>query len=355
VTGADRETSTLSATLALQAASCDALGCTFYGDLLRAMATDADAGGPVAIALAPYAAAPPPDAYALRVLGGVHRRVLAGAEPELAAHFPSVGGDGDAQAAWLLVRALVARGCPEIDDALLRPPQTNEVGRAAALVGGFLVVAQETGLPVRALEVGTSAGLNLRLDRFRYEQGGHGFGPVDAPVRFEGLWPGATPPFGAPLEIVERAGCDRSPIDPTDRDGRLRLLSYVWPDPPERFTRARAACAIAAEVPATVDTADAVEWLPEQLAEVRAGVATVVFHSVFWQYLSDGARASLRATLHEAGARARPDAPLAWLRLEPDPAVMTHPELRLTVWPGGQERHLADAHFHLGPIHWPPP
>jgi hypothetical protein len=33
-------------------------------------------------------------------------------------------------------------------------PQTNEVGRSGVLVGGFMQVAKETGLPLRVLEIG---------------------------------------------------------------------------------------------------------------------------------------------------------------------------------------------------------
>ncbi len=36
---------------------------------------------------------------------------------------------------------------------------------------------------------------------------------------------------------------------------------------------------------------------------------------------------------------------------------MTHTELRLTLWTGTDapiERHLADAGFHFGPVHWHP-
>ena len=47
------------------------------------------------------------------------------------------------------------------------PPQTNEVGRAAALLGGLRHVAAEAQLPIRLIEVGASAGLNLRADHFR--------------------------------------------------------------------------------------------------------------------------------------------------------------------------------------------
>jgi hypothetical protein len=37
------------------------------------------------------------------------------------------------------------------------------------LIGGFLRVAAMTRRPLRLLEVGSSAGLNLRWDHYRYE------------------------------------------------------------------------------------------------------------------------------------------------------------------------------------------
>ena len=40
---------------------------------------------------------------------------------------------------------------------LNRPPQTNEVGRAAALLGGLRHVTAEAALPVRLVEIGASA------------------------------------------------------------------------------------------------------------------------------------------------------------------------------------------------------
>ena len=49
-----------------------------------------------------------------------------------------------------------------------QPPQTNEVGRSAELIGGLLLFDREFGLPVRLFEIGTSAGLNLRAEHYRY-------------------------------------------------------------------------------------------------------------------------------------------------------------------------------------------
>ena len=346
--------------LRYQAAACAFLDSRFYDALLTNMAADAAGGGPTLRLFEPFAATMVDDAYALRALGGIHFRVMRGNEPTLAAHYPSTGGDGDASAAWPPFLMLLDAPPPELVDALLRPPQTNEVGRSASLLGGFLAVAEEFGSPLRVLELGASAGLNLQFDRYRYEQGVAGFGPTDSPVRFTDLWSEVPLPFGAPLHVAERRGCDRDPIDVSDPDDRLRLLSYVWPDVTVRFERTRAALDIAAADPPRIDRADAAPWLIEHLPGRSSGPATVVFHSIVWQYLPDETAASVRASLEAAGAAATREAPVAWLRLEPDQTWRTearpppaHAELRLRVWPGGDDRHLADVSFHTGPLRSP--
>jgi hypothetical protein len=61
------------------------------------------------------------------------------------------------------------------------------------------------------------------------------------------------------------------------------------------------------------------------------------------QYLPQEERAEFRRLVEEAGAAAGPGAPLAWLRMEP---AGERAEVRLTLWPGGEERLLAGATYH---------
>ncbi len=347
---------TLAEYLRLEAVGLGEIGSPFYAELERSMADDIEAGGPVWDILESRAGLPFDDALALRLLGGVHRMVLAGSAPPLARHYPSTGGDGDAASAWWHFRDLVASRPPEVVDALARPPQTNEVGRSASLVPGFLHVATSTGLPLRLLELGASAGLNLRVDRYRYEQGGVGWGDPGSAVRFDDLWPDATPPLGASASIASRAGCDHDPIDASQPEAALTLLSYIWPDQQHRLDRTRAALDIAAGFPVDVARANIEDWLAEQLAAPVPGVTTVVFHSIVWQYLAEPTRESVLATLDAAGARATAEAPLAYLRLEPSPVTYFPAELRLTMWPGATSaatsHRLAISGFHYGPVTW---
>jgi hypothetical protein len=75
-------------------------GSRFYEVLLDRMADDVVAGGVVWTVLEAHAEDPATEVPGIRLLGGVHRLVLQGRAPELAPYYPSVGGDGDADACW---------------------------------------------------------------------------------------------------------------------------------------------------------------------------------------------------------------------------------------------------------------
>jgi hypothetical protein len=151
------------------------------------------------------------------------------------------------------------------------------------------------------------------------------------------------------VRVAAREGCDRSPIDPTTEDGRLSLRAYLWPDMIERRARLDAALAIATRAPASVEAADLGQWLETRLAVAAPGRATVVYHSIVWQYVDGASRDRMRAALRNAGEGADDGAPLAWLRLEPAGPVA---DLRLTWWPGGTEEVLATSGYHGTPVHW---
>jgi hypothetical protein len=62
----------------------------------------------------------------------------------------------------------------------------------------------------------------------------------------------------------------------------------------------------------------------------------------------------VRRIVDGAGARATPAAPLAWLRYEPHREPYLGAELRLTSWPGGEDRSLALCGYHGDPVEWGP-
>ena len=347
MTRVDGDRATLLETIETQRLGCELAGSPLYADVLAIVADDVRAGGPSARLLDPVATAPFGDAVLLRFLGALHRVVLEGRAPGLAAHYPSAGGRPGPGLADAVVATIEAHA-DVIAEQLTYGVQTNEVGRSAAIVGGLLEIARD-GLPIRLLEVGSSAGLNLNVDRYRYDAGDAAVGPVDAELTFDRPWVAAHPDLTIPLDIVERRGSDPAPIDATTPAGRLRLRSFVWADQTARLARLDAAMAIAEAHPPMVEVGDAVSWVVTQLAEPVVGTCTVVVHSIVLQYLAPADRTAFLARLDEAGARATPEAPLAWLRLEPggDQA-----ELRLTRWPAGTTHLLATSAYHGPPVVW---
>jgi hypothetical protein len=285
----------------------------------------------------------------LRLMGAVHRIVLAGDAPDLAPFYPSAGGRPDAEKAWPAFRDVVARMLPRVRDEIGMHVQTNEVARCGALLGPFMLIARETGLPLRLLEVGASAGLNLNFDRYRYEAGQATFGPEDSPVRFVDFMSEGTLPLEPALAVAERRGCDAAPLDPgSDRD-RLLLRSFVWPDQVERFRVLDGALELARRHPVAVERADAADWVEEMVARPAPGVATVVFHSLVMMYLDDETSERLVEAVEAAGARATPDAPFAWLRME---LGGDEANVDLKTWPGGEDRRVARAHYHGHQVRW---
>ena len=225
-----------------QAAACHGLGSPLYGRLLHLIAEDIRADGPSWAVMAERADLRFGQAGPLRLVGAAHRLALAGRAPGWARLLPSCGGAvpaGDARLReeWL---SMVGSFGDDLRTGLDREVQTNEVARSA----GLGLALARTGFPaVRLVELGCSGGLNLRLDRFRIDLGGdRRAGPVlgdpASVVRLAPAVDGAVGD-GPALPVVEdRIGIDPHPVDPTSEDGRLTLLSFVWPDQVERL-RAR--------------------------------------------------------------------------------------------------------------------
>lgn len=337
-----------------QARACASLGSPMYAELLERLARDIEAGGATAAVLEGHEDDPGPSALALRLAGTVHRLVLERRAGELATCYPSVGGTWDLEVAWPLLEQLLGERRAEIRAGLDSAPQTNEIGRAGALMGGLLRIGETLRLPVRLMEIGSSGGLNLNADRFAYLYGDTVVqGPLDSPVRLVDCWQGWPVVPWPDLAIVERLGSDLAPVDVGTTEGRLTLTSYVWPDQSARLERLRSAFAVAAEHPVEVRPVDAVSFVED--LELREGATTVLWHSVMWQYLPREDQDAVSARIEELGAAATPQAPFAHLAAEParrTPEADHEFLVVLRTWPGGERRIIGATVGHGIPTTW---
>jgi hypothetical protein len=332
-----------------QADWCQRLGSPLYAHVLHRSADDFDHDGPVRELLAPHEHDPRGTALALRMMGSVHRRALEGHLPELARFYPSCGGTVALEPAWKAFRRTIAEQMPVLRELVLRPVQTNEIGRCGPLLGGFLLIAHRTRLPLRLLEIGASAGLNLQWDQYRYTWPGGAWGNPLSPIVLHDVFTSdAVPPLGD-VKVAERRGCDPDPLDPSLPECRLTLRSFVWADQLERMRNLEQAMAVASQSQLRVERTGAVEWLKSRLAEPAGGVATVLFHSIVWQYISRQERTDLLDLIQQTGSRATADSPFAWLRMEPGEKSA---EVKLAIFPGFEDRIIATAGYHRPNTLW---
>lgn len=330
-----------------QAVYCADMGAPFCAALLRAAASDYDSGGPTAAFFGLHPGLNEAPALALRFLAALHACALGGTAPQLAAHFPSCGGDGDAAAAFAAACALLQRDDGNVAALCRRTPQTNEPARAMPLLAGLLRVAAETALPIRLFEFGASAGINTRLDAYRYEGRGWSWGNPRSPLVLRNREREGVPQaLAASLRIVERSASDVTPLDLDDDDDRCTLRSFIWADQCERLERFDRACRAARSVPLRVERAAAPDWVRDRVC-LRAGAATVLMHSVVYLYLSPAERSAVESGIRTVAATATAAAPFAWLRMEPELF-----ETRLTFWPGEREVLVARSDGHGQDIVW---
>jgi hypothetical protein len=334
-----------------QVAYCTQAGATVTARVVAALRDLLERGEPGQLfdAIRAWPGAPLADALPLRVAGGIHALHLKGAEPGLAAIYEDRAGVDDAAIVAAAIRAHEAELLPWLGG----PPQTNEAGRSSNFIAAMLWLAEQ-GLPPRfqCLEIGSSAGINLMLDRYQYDLAGVQVGPEPGAMQFKPEWQGNPPPDHA-IEIVSAKGCDVAPVDLTDPEQALRLKAYIWPEHTVRFERMAAAIAEAGKSAPDLVQMSAADFIEAELARTQdAGTTRVLMHSIVWQYVPEDQQLRVTAAMEAAGAKATPERPLAWISLEANRVLHLH-ELVVRYWPGGGEPiMLGRAHPHGASIDW---
>lgn len=323
-----------------QVAYCERNDAPITGRLCHLLIEALDATTKTGACVLNWAGNPVADALPLRLAGGVHAAWQRGVAPELAPLFERSEGDVATMRAFL--REHDANLLPWLDG----PPQTNEPGRSAQLMAGLLEIAARHGPRIELLEIGSSAGLNLMIGRYRIEFPGVSTGPENSPVDLTPEWRGHPPSLG-PIEIVSARGVDIAPVDATSEEGANRLLAYIWADHHVRFDRMAKALAMIRAEPPQLDAGHAADWVEARLAEPQeAGVTRVLMHSIVWQYIDAEGQDLITAAMEAAGARATAERPLGWVRVEADRTVNQH-DITLRSWPGHAENVLyGHAHAH---------
>lgn len=309
--------------------------------------------------------APPEQQLPVLLLGVIHDLLLADTTQELAQFYPNLTGRPRTDGLEAVLRAFCEHHAARISELVAtRRTQTNEVGRCSLLLPALAIIGDETG-PIAHLDVGTSAGLNLQLDRFHYDYVPGGSVGDDSTVMLSCGTRGDVPVPVVMPAFSAHVGLDSHPVDVHDDEQARWLMACVWPDQAERFTRLAAAIELARSVSPTILMGDAVTDLRPAIDVATAtGGHPVVTNSWVLNYLSVDEQRGYVEALEEIGA----ERDLSWVYAEAPALVLgiacshldrVHDDEHITVltmvrWRNGHRdvRRLATAHPHGAWIHW---
>ena len=242
------------------------------------------------------------------LFAAVKRAVASLPGSELAGHYRRIAAERSPEPG--LERAFTEFAVAHRDQIIgyleTRMVQTNEVGRCAYLMPGFLTVAAENpGRPLALLDVGASAGLNLNWDLYRYKYANGGeFGPAESDLLIECDARNGLPNLRETFPQVNfRVGIDLEPVDLDDDEEYQWMQALVWPEHQDREAQLCAAKDVWLQSRPTILRGDAVRLLPELLTEAPEDSALCVFHCHTLNQFSAEARERFESILLEASAR----------------------------------------------------
>lgn len=133
---------------------------------------------------------------------------------------------------------LLIQFCTQYEDELIhlfqtKLVQTNEVQRASYLYPIFSEIAQKVNKPLTLIEIGTSAGLLLNLDGYRYEisqSPAISYGDENSHLTLHAKNLGKPLPLLKKPSIKQRIGIDLNIINLEDEEQYLWLKSLIWPE-----------------------------------------------------------------------------------------------------------------------------
>ncbi|MDT9001870.1 DUF2332 domain-containing protein [Paucibacter sp. APW11] len=255
------------------------------------------------------------------LLAALHERVLAGSSHAFASYYPSVRGTRlpDAELPALLLDFARLHEARLIEHLQTRATQTNEAGRSAILWPALQAVAERTGRSRLSLfDFGASGGLNLGVDRYRYEYQRDDGIAMRGAAAAEGVptiacrWQGWLPEQ-AQCQLVERCGVDLSPVDLGDEDALRWLLACLWPHDLARAERLKQAAALVRDGGWTVERSQqGLDRLEAWLDTLEPGVQPLLFNSWVLYYFQPEERAAHQTRV----ARLVRERGLAWLSAE---------------------------------------
>lgn len=219
------------------------------------------------------------------LFGAVHSLLLQGKAHPVNEYYASIktGPKKPADETFTLFKDFCVKHWEEIIGILTTNlVQTNEVRRTAYLYPVLTFIHQKCDKPLSLIEIGSSAGLQLNVDRYRYNYGdGFTYGDSESSVHITSQVKGDEKPdfsLQSPTVVFKR-GLDLNTLNLRNKEDAMWLNALIWPEHVERRQLFQAATAYFKDHPVELVEGDGIALLNSIVELTPAESAICIFHT----------------------------------------------------------------------------
>lgn len=242
------------------------------------------------------------------LFGAVHCLLLKGNNHILKEYYPSIVEHPKVvQESYIHFKKFCQINRSEIISMIeIKLVQTNETKRCAYLYPVFSHIYNQTNKPLALIEIGTSAGLQLFWDKYRYSYNSDEvFGDSHSDVHIKAeIRGGRIPKLNSKVPpVTHRFGLDLHINDVSNVEDSLWLNALIWPEHKERrqlFDQA-VGCMIDNKSELNFIEGNGVELLPQIANQIPPEAIICVFHTHVANQLSEKMKHKLLGNIRELG------------------------------------------------------
>lgn len=241
------------------------------------------------------------------LFGAVHFLLLKGYEHELKQFYQNLSSNTrKAEEAYPCFKDFCMQNTGAISELLSsKIVQTNEVRRCAYLYPALNHVYQLSSKPLALIEIGTSAGLQLFMDRYSYSYGTEQvYGNKDSGIHISSdLRGGVLPTLHGNILVAARIGIDLHINDVTEIDDVLWLNALIWPEHHERRELFEKTAGFVKDKKMKLLEGEGVEMLSQLAKKIPEDQQICVFHTHVANQMPGEKKEKLLKLIKEIGAQ----------------------------------------------------
>lgn len=232
----------------------------------------------------------------------VHYLLLNSPNEELASFYPSIRKNHQSNLPFELFKDFCMRNKEQIKEIEgTKIVQTNAFNRCAYLMP--ILSHHFSDQEINIIDIGTSAGLTLNMDKYEYYYDGKYFmGDSQVKIRSE-IREGKIPNVQGIIKINKKIGIDQNPLDLKISENSNWLKALIWADKTDRIRNIEAAIEVAQDENIQFEKKATVEEFEKVINDQEIEIPLVVYHTNALYQFTKQERKEFREMIERIGRK----------------------------------------------------